>query len=72
MSLKPWPQPITTTRQARLARRIARENLIRRHDVSLTKLRERLADPRATDSAATINYHFDRMEYHIEHLEAGT
>ena len=69
---------IITTGQARRARRAARLSIIQEHDTSVLALRHRLAvhfaeaPERARDTAATINYHLDRIEYHLEHLEAGT
>jgi hypothetical protein len=71
-------EPIATTGQARRARRAARLDLLGQHDTSLQRLRGNLAieyadaPAHADAAAATINYHLDRMEHHLDHIEAGT
>jgi hypothetical protein len=69
---KVHPPAIVTTGQARRARRLAHLELACRHDRSVRRLRHRLAvefadrPEVATDTAATINYHLDRIEHHLD------
>lgn len=65
---------IRTTGQARRARRHARLALIARHDWTLHIIRRRLADVGWDDKAelaAAALHHLDRMEHHLDMIEAG-
>lgn len=67
-------RPITHAGRAAEARRQARLILIGRHDQELRSIKtniEKVGWDWEGKTAAAINYHLNRMEYHLEKLEAG-